>query len=76
MPGVPECLAGNTGRPGSPALVPRGCRVLCWLWLGVLIPLAILGVMASRAWRGIERDGDLSGNLEKRKSHWNVQDLR
>jgi hypothetical protein len=44
-----------------------------WLWLGALIPLAILGAMVSRAWRRIERDGDLSKSLDRlegqRKSH-------
>lgn len=51
-----------------------------WLWLGVLIPLAILGVMVSRVWRRIERDGGLPGNLDRleqqRKSHWDIQGLR
>jgi hypothetical protein len=51
-----------------------------WLWLGALIPLAIFGAMVSRAWRRIERGGDLSENLnrldQQRKSHWNVQGPR
>ena len=51
-----------------------------WLWLGVLIPFAVLGVMVSRLWRTMERGGGLSGNLDRleqqRKSHWDVQGLR
>jgi hypothetical protein len=51
-----------------------------WLWLGALIPLAILGAMVSRAWRRIERGGDMSESLDRLeqqwKSHRDVQGLR
>jgi hypothetical protein len=51
-----------------------------WLWLGVFIPLAILGAMVSLAWRRIERAAGQSVNLDQmeqlRRSHWDVQGLR